>query len=756
MTDKKELKKKEPFLDVEAGQQTPDILQKPVRDYQWLRNPIVIVLQILILGLFCRFTLDQVHRSAQPDPVHKTFVGYLGSLEENYAGKWLKEYSNETQFPGTEANIKLANWTRDKFLEFGLEVETDLYTTYISYPVSQSLDLLSASNGSVVFKAALQEDILEEDPTSLKSVPAFLGYAASGDVVGEYIYCNYGTKEDFDTLAELGVNATDKIAVIRYGKIFRGLKVKFAQDFGFKAALLFTDPKDDGEVTEANGYKAYPEGIARNPSAIQRGSSQFLSVFPGDPTTPGYAIKPGENKTRSSPHLTTPRIPAIPVSYREVIPILQKLSGHGPKVESWPAGLVPGYDYASIGPNPNYKLHLTNEQDFNITNLYNVYGKIEGHKKDEVIIIGNHRDSWTPAAGDPHTGSAVLLEIARALGNLQKTGWKPQRTIMLASWDGEEYGLLGSTEFGEYNAHDLSKKTLAYFNMDVSAVGNILELGASPMLYEVLRSTADLLEYPGTDKTLYDHFKENTNDTFKSLGSGSDYTVFLDHLGIPSVDMGFTSNRTGPVYHYHSVYDSYHWIESLADPGFVFHNLMAKYVGLSVLKLSETKVYQMKASDYASEIQRLYEKVEVPKNWLSRTRGHCSKGGKLVDLLSDTEQNIISLKKAAISFDEEAVQLQTKYDNWDSLSWWEKLALQWKIVKTNHKLNYFERKFLNPDGLKDRPWFRHIIYVSGRYTGYAGQQLPGLVEPIEDNDYETFVRGLTFFNNVVNNLATSI
>ncbi|ODV82781.1 hypothetical protein CANARDRAFT_204542 [[Candida] arabinofermentans NRRL YB-2248] len=724
------------------------------------------------------------------------YDSYLKVLETNLASNWSEIYAATPQLAGT--NMEMVNWAKDTFESFGFDsVEIDEYDVYMSYPLDQSLKLFS-KNGSLVYEASLKEKEFEEDPNSSIFVPAFLGYAESGDVTAEYVYCHFGTKEDYETLEKLGVELQGKIAVVRYGKIFRGLKVKFAQEHGMKAVLLYSDPFEDGDMIEENGFKPYPEGPARQPSSIQRGSVQFLSYGPGDPTTPGYAIKPGESKSRSSPYYTVPRIPALPISYEEVTPILQKLSGHGLKIDSWSDGLIKGFDY-SVGPNPKYKLNLMNDQEFNISTMHNIMAKIEGENPNDVILIGNHHDSWIPSAGDPHSGSATMMEIARGLTTLTKLGWKPKRSIWIGSWDGEEYGLLGSTEFGEYFAKELQKNLVAYINLDVASIGGVLSMGASPLLHDLLRETADLLPYPtkdGSYQSLYEHFKETSNDTIHYLGSGSDYTVFLDHLGIPSVDLGFgPSAKDTPVYHYHSIYDSYNWMSQYGDVGFVFHNLMAKYVGLLTISLSETDILGLRTAQYGLKLIELFNKVPIPKHWLkneapsmsspfsSKTKlsqfiaditsntysdvgsSSCgkfhlngdSKTPTCSDRLSQLQNNLDELLQKAVKFDLYVNSLQSQYDHYDDLSPWQKLKLKFSSYSANNKLKYFERNFLNPDGLSDhREWFRHIVFTSGRYTGYGGQQLPGLWENVEDDNYEGFLIALEFLDKVVKRLIVQI
>lgn len=755
---------------------------KPGRS-RWL--PILLFATSLLVYLLGNFSA--INTTFIEDPVD-TILALLG---QNYAAEWSKKYTAESHLPGT--NYGLVEWTRDKFEEYGWKTTIDTYDIFVSYPESHSLSLLD-EKARTIYNAPLKEDVIPEDPTTHgnDTIPTFLSYAANGNVTAQYIYANYGTVDDFKKLNELGVNITGKIAVIRYGKIFRGLKVKFAQENGAVGVLLYLDPGDDFGITPANGFKQYPHGPARQESSVQRGSVQFLGgigAAPGDPTTPGWASK--GNVSRVDPHVSIGRIPVLPISYREVTPILKRINGYGvASPDEW-KGELKDFDY-NIGPNPEAQLNLFSNQTFNITPLWNVYGEIEGKNKHEVIIIGNHRDAWIKGgAGDPNSGSSALIEVARALGDLKKSGYEFERTIILKSFDGEEYGLLGSTEFGELNADDLKRKVVAYINVDIAVDGKHLRIGASPLLNKLLRKVATWLPYPeGKSKTLYEHFVEDAGDRIGHLGSGSDYTVFLEHLGIPSVDLGFRPGKDDGIYHYHSNYDSYHWMSTFGDKGFVFHNLAAKYLSLLALELSKKKVFELSAGDYATSLFTYFEQLysDVPKEWLNKevphhlrkqfesvslmneefisksTKNHfklgCSdmmswlkysvkKPGKcphqtttFKDILDQTKQDLYDLSLAAVEFDAENDVLQDQYDHrsdyWPIKRYW----LYLRILKRNKLLKFFERNFLYYEGLHERPWFKHMVFASGRFTGYTGQTWPGIREAVEDNDLPRAVKWL--------------
>lgn len=748
------------------------------------------------------------------------FTPFLKALDTNLAGNWSKIYTAEPHLAGT--NYGLVEFTQRKFEEYGLDTEIDTYDILVSYPKEHDLKLLRAEDDKVLYQAPLKEDVLEDDATTSgnDTIPTFLGYAANGNVTAQYVYVNYGSREDFAKLNLLGVEVAGKIVIARYGGIFRGLKVKFAQEAGAVGVLLYSDPGDDQGITPGNGYKQYPEGPARQELSVQRGSVQFLGgvgATPGDPTTPGYASKPGVD--RKDPHASIGKIPVLPISYREVKPILAKLNGHGKKAfgKSW-EGELDGYDY-SIGPNPDVTLNLYNHQDYNITPLWNVYGEIKGEITGEAILIGNHRDAWIKGgAGDPNSGSAVLLEVARALGALKASGFKFKRSIVLASWDGEEYGLLGSTEFGEFAAKRLQKDFVAYLNVDVAATGDILDLEASPILAHVLKKILKHVEHPEDKRSLFDHFEDDHKGIIRNLGSGSDYTVFLEHLGIPAVDMGFKGNKSSPIYHYHSNYDSYHWMSKYGDPGFKFHNTLAKYLGLLALELSDHQVIDFKLQDVSSDLLKYFNETAnlIPKDWFLRqvegeavwddylnedpeqlkylhemtigyfealhklefpslpfpeflVPGQCPhhksmqmfgsrhhKKATLKDLVHTTVKDLHQLDSISSIFDHASVLLQDEYNNRDSLHWWQKVKLFFQIREHNKHLQYFERNFLHHHGLYEREWFKHIVFASGRFTGYAGQTFPGLREAIEDDDFDRLVHWLGIVSKTIRRISAHL
>lgn len=731
----------------------------------------------------------------------------LDTPSSERAAEWLYYYTSGPHLAGQ--NYSQAAWTRDRWAEWGAPSDIAAYDLYLNTPLDHSLSLLEAKKADaegksweVTFRATLEEDVIDEDPTTslANRVPTFHGYSASGNVTGPLVYVNYGTFQDYADLQKANVSLEGAIAIARYGGIFRGLKVKRAQELGAVGVILYSDPGDDNGVTEEAGYAAYPDGPARQPSSVQRGSVQFLSVAPGDPTTPGWPSLPGV--PRVSPNATTPSIPSLPISYAEAVPLLKALNGHGPSVKDlgpyWDQrlGLASHGVAYNIGPTSADEavVQLYNEQEYTTTPIWDVIGVINGSAlPDEVVVVGNHRDAWIAGgAVDPNSGSAVLNEVVRSFGQAVAQGWQPLRTIVFASWDGEEYGLLGSTEWVEQYLPWLSVSSLAYVNMDTGVSGPTLHASAAPLLHGLLRTVA--AEVPSPNQTVPG---ETVADTWSGkigpLGSGSDYTAFQDFAGIPSLDVGFGDAL--PVYHYHSNYDSYHWMAKFGDPGFVYHRTAAQTLGLLVGHLATEPVVPFSAADYAAALHQYVGKIRDQLARQSDAEAHTAfwaalsadeqvvaRGATHDDAVSVTVQArqqfsealdnldaaVARLADAAEELDDKADALRaalaehchktTALPSWlgDLLGRLRRAWLWIQISSVNHKYQYLERHFLYPKGLDKRSWFKHVVFAPGRWTGYAGAVFPGLVESIEDGNWTNAVRWSEIIENSVDLAAKSL
>lgn len=667
----------------------------------------------------------------------------LETPKEKKAREWSKYYTSGPHLAG--ANRTLAEWTAQKWEEFGVKSSINTYDVWLNYPSTHRLALLEASsnevlhdttafeNGSdyeVKYECSLEEDVLPEDPTSglEDRIPTFHGYGANGNVTGRYVFANHGTFEDFEDLLKANITLKGNLALVKYGGNFRGLKVKRAEELGMIGVVMYSDPGVDGEVTEENGHKPYPEGPARQPSSVQRGSVQFINILSGDPTTPGYASKPGV--PRQDPSGTVPGIPSQPISYQEAIPLLRALNGHGPPASEfnkyWQGGGLgyKGVEY-HIGPSPpSLQLNLAVEHEYITTPIWNVIGIINGTLSDEVVVVGNHRDAWIAGgAGDPNSGSAALNEVIRSYGVALKQGWKPLRTIIFASWDGEEYGLIGSTEWVEEYMPWLKDTAVAYLNLDVGCRGPRYTAAASPLLHKALYYATSAVQSPN-QTVEYQTIRDLWDGHIRTMGSGSDFTAFQDFAGVPAVDMGFVGSGQDPVYHYHSNYDSFAWMEKFGDKGWHYHIAIAKVWALLAAELAERPVISFNITDYAANLEVYLGHV--------KSNATASKTSEIQSNAFPTlEKAIKALQGAAEAFDAKAEKIQHAIsDGIPWWRWWQQASLSKQIKQINQGYKTFERQFLYAGGLDGRPVFKHVVFAPGLWTGYSGATFPGLIESV--------------------------
>ncbi|KAF1977901.1 N-acetylated-alpha-linked acidic dipeptidase-like protein 2 [Bimuria novae-zelandiae CBS 107.79] len=606
------------------------------------------------------------HRHVKRQSTNATFPPVLdaneqilvSSFDNTTISTWAYYYTHGNHLAGV--NKSMAQWTADKWSENGFTSRLDEYCN--------------------TFEATLEEAILPEDDTSsyLNRIPTFHGYSATGNASAEYVYVRRAQQVDFDRLVELGVELEGKIALAKYGGPFRGLKVKNAQDYGMIGVITFTDPGDDGNITEANGYAAYPDGPARNPTSVQRGSVQFLSTSPGDPTTPGYASK--KDSPRADKSGRVPHIPSLPVSWLE--------AGEEVNRTKW-VGEIPGADY-STGVGSGARLSISNVMEDSYTDIWNAIGIINGTNDDEVIILGNHRDAWiVGGAADPNSGSAVMIELSKAFGRLLATSWKPRRTIVLASWDAEEYGIVGSTEWVEEYIPWLKTAVVSYLNLDIAVSGPSPYTDATPDLHALATETMKKVIYPfagSTSQTLYDVW-QNVSGEFGVLGSGSDYTAFLQKSGMACLDTGAGGGVLDPVYHYHSNYDSYHWMSKFGDPGFHTHKAIGQYIALLTYHLASDAVLPPEPADYVPELQ----------TYLSDLNDTIASSNGTVDItpLADA---VATFATAAQEFN--ALRSQALLTNDSAL-----------LTVVNHKARDFSRWFVSQGGLTGREFFENLIFA---------------------------------------------
>ena len=651
-------------------------------------------------------------------------AAFMAIPDAKLAGEHLKTLTAEPHWASSPEDYKTAVYVADKFKAAGLKTEIVPYRVWLNKPVKIEITATDASGKQLmagptpehVDPTAYGGDPFQDDPRIL---PAFNGSSPSGDVTADVVYANYGTAEDFKKLTSLGVSVKGKIVVVRYGSNFRGVKVYIAQQQGAVGVLIYSDPADDGY---AKG-DMYPRGPYRPESAVQRGSVQFLPIYAGDPSSPGVGATPelkDSDRVMDPAKMNQPSIPANPLSYKDAAPILMALDGAATPRE-WQGALPFTYHVGGTGA---VKVHMHLEQDYKLRTIWDVIGTIPGEDTKDFVVAGNHRDAWVYGAVDPNSGTAAMLETVHGLGALLKQGWKPKRTIVVASWDAEEEGLIGSTEWVEAHADQLAH-AVAYFNTDVGVSGPSFNASAVPSLKEFVRDVTRQVPSP-KGGTVYDQWKSEQDENPRrrstnpfsgpsnapatdeavrvgNLGSGSDYTPFIQHLGVPSTDIG----SDGPYGVYHSAFDNYNWFIKNADPTFVYEQQMARVFGLELLHMADTDVLPY---DY-----RLY-------------------GSEVVGYVSNAKQRATRLKMD-LDFSGAETAAKRFADAGDSVYKLQTSPLSAaKLSALNAALRDAETSLLNKDGLPHRAWYKHTIYDPGEYTGYAAVVIPGVTEGIDAGD----------------------
>jgi N-acetylated-alpha-linked acidic dipeptidase len=655
---------------------------------------------------------------------------FLAVPDAKAAGEDLKTLTSEPHLAGTPEDEKTAEFVAKKFRAAGLETEIVPYKVLMNQPKVVKVEAFSADGKPLM--TGPQREQVPGDPfdNNPKVVMPFNGSSGSGDVKGEVVYANYGRLEDFDHLAEQHVDLHGKIVIVRYGQNFRGVKVYIAEQRGAAGVLIYSDPQDDGYFKG----DAYPEGPWRPDSGVQRGSVQYLFKYPGDPETPGVASTTDlPDAQRVNPDGNQPRIISIPISYHDAEPILKALKG--PSVpQNWQGALPFRYH---LGPG-GVKVHLVSQQDYQRRTIWDVIGKIKGtDAPDELVVVGNHRDAWVYGAVDPNSGTAAMLETVHGAGALLKDGWRPKRTIVFASWDAEEEGLIGSTEWVEQHAQQL-EHAVAYFNVDVAVSGPNFSAAAVPSLKQFVRQVAQAVPSPTAGETVYDAWKSHRNDTNEhrpsnapsdgdvrvgDLGSGSDFTPFLQHVGVPSTDIG-----SGGAYGvYHSVFDNYAWFTMNADPHFVYLQEMARVLGIEAIRMADTDVLPYDYANYAREISSY---LDAAKKKAADTKVTLDFG----PALSAADRFAKAAQKAR------GIEEHPAGDT----------------AKLNIALRQAEADLVSQAGLPNRPWYKHTIYAPGEYTGYAAVVIPGVNEAIDAKDSNRAAQQLNVLTQCLDKAAQTL
>ncbi|HEV3510889.1 MAG TPA: M28 family metallopeptidase, partial [Candidatus Sulfotelmatobacter sp.] len=648
----------------------------------------------------------------------------------------LRVFTQEPHTAGSKRNNELAEYIRDEWKKQELEdVIIRRYDVYGTNPKSASLEMIAPTR----YKAVLRETPIPGDDDSKNPAisGAWLGMSISGEVTAPVVYAHSGNPEDYDLLRKNGIRVKGKIVLVRYSNpySYRGFKALTAQREGAAAILIYSDPAEDGYKQG----KVDPDGPWGPEYHIQRGSITYDFMVPGDPQTPGWASVPGAKRIPIADAVSAPKIMALPLSWHDARPLLENMDGPIAPAD-WQGGLPIQYRLGGA----RVKVHLKIEMDNGLQPYYVVEGRIRGSElPDEWVVLGNHRDAWVFGAVDPSSGTASMMELTRALGQLAKQGMRPRRTIVVCSWDGEEIGLTGSTEWGEQFADDLRSKAVAYINVDEATSGPNFHGQAvaslAPMLEETTRSLPD-----PSGKSLYDAWKETVERERQGrrstqfsdsgvasesladtrIGSGSDHTVFLNFIGMPVIGLGFE----GDYGVYHSAYDDFFWMNHFGDPGYRYHTLMSQLWGVTALRLANADLLPFDFSTYARNIRQFVNALKK-----SNEKAMWGQPPSAVPS-SEARQPTLDLKSVLDAID--TFETAGKHLN-ESLV--HKLAdgpIDPKLALTlNRGMMQVERNWLNPDGIPGRPWFKHILY-GARFT-YAHLELPGLTEAVEKQDWPT-------------------
>ena len=641
-------------------------------------------------------------------------------LNRDSTGAFFRYFTAEPHAAGTARNKHLADWVAERYRTYGLEdVKLHKYDVFLPWPTRVSVTMTAPTH----YEASLKEDVVDADPdTRLDAGLTYFGMSGSGDVTGELIYASSGNPADYDWLEKQGIDVRGKIALVRYSVpySYRGYKAQVAQQRGVKALLIYSDPQEDG-------YRkglTFPDGPFGPASHIQRGALTYDFIVPGDPLTPGWASVDGARRITSAEARSVPTVIAVPLSWRDAQPLLQALNGPVAPA-AWQGALPMTY---RVGPGPA-TVRVNVAMDDSIRSIWVVEGRIRGSEEpDKYVVLGNHRDAWVFGGVDPSSGSATQLELARALGALARNGMRPKRSIVFASWDAEEWHLTGSTEWGEQFEDDLRRNAIAYLNVDGSTSGSEFSAGTVASLNRFIVETVRDVKDPATGGSVLSAWgtalradrermigggaSSTTNNDRpidypgNALGSGSDYTVFLNFLGVPIVEMSFD----GPYGVYHSVYDDYHWMTKFGDPGFRYMTAMADVWGRMALRLANADVYPFDFTLYADRVGGFIDNMAKAPG-AERLQWRAARSA------------VARWRTASVAFDSAMRRVLGRPASADRA----------RVLRAmNDAVRSVEQQLLASEGIPNRPWFRHVLYAP-RPT-YAAMVLPGILEAVEEKD----------------------
>jgi N-acetylated-alpha-linked acidic dipeptidase len=618
---------------------------------------------------------------------------------------YMERMAAKPHHAGSAGSKAVADYAAGLLKEWGYETRTEKFEAMIPYPGARVLETPS-------FKAALKEPIVPGDVSTADNtqIPSFNAYSAAADVTAPLVYANYGMPEDFDYLDRQGISLKGKIAIVRYGRNYRGAKPKLAAERGAVGCLIYSDPRDDGYFIN----DVYPNGPMRPAQGVQRGSVLDMPLYPGDPLSPGWASESGSKRLTREEAKSILKIPVLPISWGDAKPLLEQIGG-SVAPEDWRGALPITYH---IGPG-TVPVHLKLDFEWANRPLYDVIATMPGSVyKDQWVVFGNHHDAWVNGATDPISGASALLETARVLSELRKQGWRPKRTIVFALWDGEEFGLMGSTEWAEKHLNEIERKAVVYINSDSTGQGSFSAAGSLTLesfLKEVMRDTTA----PGGGRSLLDaalaannsqkgknpkQATERPDFQLGALGAGSDYVAFLDHAGVASLNVGFGADAGGV---YHSAYDTVAWYDRFSDTDRSHAKALSQFTTTAILRLAGAPVLPFEFEGFSRAVNGYVDEIR---------RAQRRRPG--LDL-GDVQAQLTRISVASKTYEDALAALGRQS------------PAPAKLGKANETIGRTERALLLPDGLPGREWYRHQIYAPGLYTGYGVKTLPGIREAVE-------------------------
>jgi len=747
------------------------------------------ILAVLIIGLFLSLFLHPALADSPEPNQDATLDGFSkqsARTEQEWENKFRaipnaqkqREYmqllSARPHHVGSAYDKQNAEWILSKFKEFGLDAHIESFKVLFPTPKRRLVELIAPTR----YVAKLQEPALAEDPTSSQQdeqLPTYNAYSHDGDVTAPLVYVNYGLPEDYDRLQRLGVSVEGAIVIARYGNSWRGIKPKVAAEHGAVGCLIYSDPKDDGYFDG----DVFPKGGMRPDQGVQRGSvMDFASSYPGDPLTPDRGDPNAPRMTPSdAPSIT--KIPTLPISYGDAQPLLASLTGPLAP-EEWRGALPIPYH---VGPGAA-KVHLLVESNWDVKDVNDVIARIPGSSEgDEWVVRGNHHDGWVNGAEDPISGQAALLEEARSFGELLKQGWKPKRTIIYCAWDGEEPMLLGSTAWAETQGRELQEHAAVYINSDSNGRGYLLMEG-SHSLEHLMNDVARNVEDPESKLSVFERerlagitqaksdeerkeLRQRADLRMNALGSGTDFTAFVDHLGVASLNLGYGGEDDGGIYH--SIYDDFYWFTHFSDTDFAYGVALSQTIGTAVMRMGDADVLPYEFTDFADTMQSYnkdLQKLLQNKQEEARERGlelkegafHASLDPRKPTVAPPSEDipphlNFSPLENALEALTKSAERYKAAFDRAEAAGF---PGSDKRLAALNQKLLESERRLTDPAGLPRRPWYRHMIYAPGVYTGYGPKTMPGIREAIEQRRWQEADTEIVRVAKVLENEATLI